>query len=54
MRSKGRRGGPAALDATVLGGCVATLRAALGGELATQRSSVQGGRTAIHGAHFRL
>lgn len=28
------------------GGCVATLRAALGGELATQRWSVQGGTTA--------
>ena len=36
------------------GGYVATLRAALGGEPATQRSSVQGGRTAIRGAQFRL
>ena len=34
--SKGRRGGPAALDASALGGCVATLRAALGGEPTTR------------------
>ncbi len=36
MRLKVRRGGPAALDASALGGCVATLRAALGGEPATR------------------